>query len=423
MYRWMVLGALCLVYLFGIGPAFYGYGVALTPTAEALGISRGQASLGYSLLALTLGLSSPLVAWLMGRIGSRWTIFIGGLVAASGAILVATTSAYPLYLAGAGVLLGLGVAMQTVLPGTTIVTNWFARRRSLAMGIFLTAGGLGGFIAAPVISGLIASTGSYRAAWWAMAVSGVIAGVIGLVFARDRPEDVGMAPDGALPGTAPSVAQGAAAARVYQTPREWGVGAALRTPTFWMIVAASSVFGLGLQIVNSQLVSHLGGLGVTAGVAAGALGTMALLSAVSRLIGGPIGDRVEPRVLLAIGLIGQLAGSLLLINARDTVLVYTAVVVFGVGYGVAFVAVPSLIANYFGRQAYPRLYGIRLPVSTVVGAIGPFAAGLIFDAAGSYTMVFIGYAVLAGVAAVIAFLARPVAPPEPVAEATAPAAV
>lgn len=412
MYRWTLLGALCLVYLFGMGPAFYGYGVALTPTADALGISRGQASLGYSVLALTLGLAGPLVAWLMGRIGSRWTMFIGGLVAAGGAILVATTSVYPLYLLGAGVLLGLGVAMQTILPGTTMVTNWFARRRSLAMGIFLTAGGLGGFIAAPTISGLIAATGTYRAAWWAIAVSSVIASVIGLVFARDKPEDMGLAPDG--------VAQGTAAARVYQTPREWDVSAALRTPTFWMIVAASSVFGLGLQIVNSQLVAHLGGLGVTAGVAAGALGTMALLSAVSRLIGGPIGDRVEPRLLLAIGLIGQLAGSLLLISARDTVLVYTAVVVFGVGYGFAFVAVPSLIANYFGREAYPRLYGIRLPISTVVGAIGPFAAGLVFDAVGSYTMVFIGYAVLASVAAVIAFLARPAAPLEPV-PAAAPA--
>lgn len=405
MYRWILLGALCLVYLFGIGPAFYGYGVVLAPTAESLGISRAQASLGYSVLALTLGLAAPLVAWLMGRIGSRWTIFIGGLIAAAGAALVATSNAYPLYLLGAGVLLGLGVAMQTVLPGTTMVTNWFARRRSLAMGIFLTAGGLGGFIAAPVISNLIAATGTYRSAWWAIAASGIVAGVIGLVFAREKPEDMGLEPDGVIAGSG-------SASRVYQTPREWGVAAALRTPTFWMIVAASSVFGLGLQIVNSQLVAHLGGLGVTTGVAAGALGTMALLSAVSRLIGGPIGDRVEPRILLAVGLIGQLAGALLLINARETVLVYTAVVVFGVGYGVAFVAVPSLIANYFGREAYPRLYGIRLPISTVVGAIGPFAAGVVFDAVGSYTMVFIGYAVLAGVAAVIAFLARPAPAPE-----------
>lgn len=405
MYRWILLGALCLVYLFGIGPAFYGYGVVLAPTAESLGISRAQASLGYSVLALTLGLAGPLVAWLMGRIGSRWTIFIGGLIAAAGAALVATSNAYPLYLLGAGVLLGLGVAMQTVLPGTTMVTNWFARRRSLAMGIFLTAGGLGGFIAAPVISNLIAATGTYRSAWWAIAASGIIASIIGVIFAREKPEDMGLEPDGVIAG-------GASGSRVYQTPREWGVGAALRTPTFWMIVAASSVFSLGLQIVNSQLVAHLGGLGVTAGVAAGALGTMALLSAVSRLIGGPIGDRVEPRILLAVGLIGQLAGALLLINARETVLVYTAVVVFGVGYGVAFVAVPSLIANYFGREAYPRLYGIRMPISTAVGAIGPFAAGVVFDAVGSYTMVFIGYAVLAGVAAVIAFLARPVPAPE-----------
>lgn len=415
MYRWILLGALSLVYLFGIGPAFYGFGVALPPTAEALGVSRGEASLGYSVMALTLGLAGPLVAWLMGRIGSRWTMFIGGLVAAGGAVLVATTSTYALYVLGGGLLLGLGVSMQTVVPGTTMVTNWFARRRSLAMGIFLTAGGLGGFIAAPTISGLMSSAGTYTAAWWAIAGSSLIASVIAVIFARDRPEDMGLEPDGGA--VAESVT--AKPARVYQTPREWGVGAALRTPTLWLIILAAGVFGLGLQIVNSQLVAHLSGLGVAAGVAAGALGTMALLSALSRLIGGPIGDRVEPRLLLAIGLIGQLAGALLLIGASSPLLVYAAVVVFGAGYGVAYVSVPPLIANYYGREAYPKLYANVMLILTIVGASGPVVAGLVFDAVGSYTMVFIGYAVLAGVAAVGAFLARPVKAPEPVATSAA----
>lgn len=175
-----------------------------------------------------------------------------------------------------------------------------------------------------------------------------------------------------------------------------------------MIVLTSSIFGLGLQIVNSQLVAHLDGLGVTAAVGASALGTMALVSAISRLVGGPVGDRIEPRYLLGGGLILQLVGALLLIGANETVPIYSAVIVFGAGYGVAFVAVPSLVANYFGRQAYSQLYGIRLPVSTVIGAIGPFVAGLAFDMTGSYREVFIGYALLAGAAAIVAFVTRPV---------------
>lgn len=199
-------------------------------------------------------------------------------------------------------------------------------------------------------------------------------------------------------------------ARVYQTPLEWEIGRALRAATFWLIVFSGSIFGLGLQIVNSQLVAHLEGLGVAATLAASALGTMALVSAVSRLVGGPIGDRVEPRILLGLGLVGELVGALLLIGASSPGSIYAAVVVFGMGYGFAYVAVPSLIANYFGRQAYTQLYGIRLPVSTVIGAIGPYAAGAIFDATGTYRLVFIAYAVIAGVAAVVAFSARPTEP-------------
>lgn len=414
-YGWFLLGALCLVYLLGIGPAFYGFGVVLGPTAEALGATRAEASLGYSILALALGLTGPLVAVSMRRFGSRATIFVGGLFTAAGASLVATTSSYPLYLLGAGVLMGTGVSMQTILPGTTMVTNWFARRRSLAMGIFLTAGGLGGFVAAPGIRAIIDATGTYRSGWWVMAASALVAGIIGLLFARERPEDMGQEPDG---GSGPVTAGVAPrTAKVFQTSEDWEVGAALRTATFWLIVIASSIFGLGLQIVNSQLVAHLGGLGVPATVAASALGTMALLSAVFRLVGGPVGDRIEPRMLLGVGLIGELVGALLLIGADSTVLIYTAVIIFGAGYGVAYVAVPPLIANYFGRRSYTQLYGIRLPISTVIGAIGPYAAGLIFDATGTYRLVLIGYAVIAAGGAGIAFAARPIpAPAVPAAE-------
>jgi len=419
-YGWILLAVMCLVYLLGIGPQFYGFGVALPATAEALGLSRTQASAGFSALALLLGLSGPVTAMLMRRIGIRFTIVAGAVLTTLGAALVAVSDSFLLYVLGGGVLMGFGVGFMTILPGTTLISTWFAVRRSLAMGIFLTAGGVGGFLSANIIRSLIESTGSYRSAWWLMSGAGLAGGVLAVLFVRESPAAMGQFPDGIDPASAGgSVA--ARTSRVYQTVIEWEASKALRTPTFWYIVAANAVFGLGVQIVNSQLVAHLTGIGVTAAVAASALGSMALLSAFARLVGGPVGDRVEPRYLLAVGLAAQVAGILLLSQATSTALIYGFVVLFGGGYGIAYLSIPPLVANYFGPGPYASLYGVLLPVGTVIGALGPVVAGAVFDASGSYGTIFTGFAVLAAVTVVVALMARP--PGQPVTGVAAEPAV
>lgn len=417
-YGWILVVALCFVYLLGIGPAFYGFGVALPATAEGLGLSRTEASIGFSALALLLGLSGPITAMLMRKIGIRFTVVLGSVLIGIGASVVALTHSFPAYVTGA-VIMGFGVGFMTVLPLTTLISMWFARRRALAMGIFLTSGGVGGFLSANVVRSLIESTGTYTSAWWLMAGSALSGGAIALFFVRESPAAMGQYPDGIDPATETGVGEVARTSKVYQTSVDWEAAKAMRTATFWFIVLGQSTFGLGVQIVNSQLVAHLTGIGVTAAVAASALGTMALLSAFARLVGGTVGDRIEPRYLLAVGLAGQLAGILFLTQATTPTLIYLFVVLFGGGYGIAYLAVPPLVANYFGPTAYASLFGVLLPVATVVGATGPIVAGAVFDATGGYGAVFVGFAALAGVTVLTSLLARPPGAPHLVAELAA----
>ena len=409
-YGWILLPALCLVYGLAIGPAFYGFGVALPSTAEMLDLSRTEASATFSLLVLLLGLTAPLVAILMRRIGTRLTMTVGAVLLVAGAVLVAVGDSFITYLLGAGVLMGFGLGALTVLPGTSLINVWFVRRRALAMGLFLTAGGLGGFAAAAIIAPLIVSAGP-RSAWWLIAGTSLAAGVIAFVFVRESPAAMGQLPDGAE-ASASADGQSAAAkpSRVYHSAVDWPVAKALRSPVFWIIVAGYTIFGLGLQLANSQIVAHLTGIGVVATLAASALGTMALVSALSRLVGGLLGDLIEPRFLLAAGLAGQVVGMLLLTTATSPVQIYSAVILFGGGYGIAYLSVPPLVANYFGAGSYPALFGIAMPVGTVIGAGGPILAGIVYDATSSYTTVFIGFAIAAAVIAVIAPFLRPPRP-------------
>jgi len=419
-YGWVVLATLSLVYFLMIGTIFYGFGVVLAPMTKALGWSRAEAALGFSIMGLGSGLFGPPVALLIHRIGTRATIFAGGFVSAAGALLTWHSSSLATFYCGAGLLLGLGMCMQTVIPGTHVLNHWFHRRRALAVGVFLTSGGIGAFVAAPALNALIALTGSWRTPWLVMAAGSMAAALLALALIREWPSQLGQHPDG--DPVAPvdedeeeqdltpsgAVAPSSWPGRVYRTRVHWGVREALATPTFWAVVFAVAMSVQGLQIVDSQAVLHLTDIGVSTTLAAAALGMQGLVSAAGRLCAGTLGDRIDPRYLLAAGLASELAGVAVLSFATTPLPVYAFAVLFGLGWGLAFVSGPTLLANLFGSENYASLFGIQSAVVTCVAAAGPFLSGVVDDATGSYVGAFLAYSALALVAAgVIAGLRTP----------------
>ncbi len=95
---------------------------------------------------------------------------------------------------GGGVLAGIGVVIGGALPVQTSTMRWFVRRRALAFAIILSAGGIGGVFAPPLLNYAIASTGDWRTGWWIFAgLVGLSAVVAAFLFARDQPSDLGAA--------------------------------------------------------------------------------------------------------------------------------------------------------------------------------------------------------------------------------------
>ncbi len=216
-YGWRLLGVLSFIYFMSIGIVFYGFAVTLPEIIATFGWSRGQASTGFAITGAALGLSGPLVAAMITRIGTRLTIFAGGFVTASGALLTYFTTSLVQFYISAGLLLGLGMAMQTIIPGTQLVSNWFARRRALAIGLFMASGGLGGGLVPPLTAYAIEATGSWRVIWLAMAAGALFSSFLALVFVKERPADLGQQVDGATPDAAGSLRSNTQPARVYQT--------------------------------------------------------------------------------------------------------------------------------------------------------------------------------------------------------------
>lgn len=408
-YGWVILAALSGIYFFAVGTVVYGFSVIIPDMITAMGWTRSEAGLGYSILAFVMGMSGPVAAYCIHRFGARATMTAGGLVGVAGTLssfFMTSLLQYYIFIA----IVALGLALLSVIPGLHVIAHWFARKRALAIGIFMSMGGLGAFFAAPAISLMVQTTGNWRNAWLVMASAMLVGTVIAAIFVRETPAQKGTFVDGVDPSLASASAGGVKSSQVHQSTLSWDVKDAVRSVPYWMIVAAVCAVVFGHGVVNSQGVLHLRDLGITPVTAASAIGIIGMLGAAGRLFTGILGDRIDPRYLLAFGLAAELAGVILLIFADDVVMVYAFAIVFGAGNGMAIVAGPALLANYFGNKHYAALIAIRGLIVTPVSSLGPIVAGYSFDSTGSYTPVFLSFAVIGLIPVLILLVMRPPVP-------------
>lgn len=420
-YGWKLLAAYWLILFSVLGWPPYGSGVINTWMAESLGFDRTMLGLPYSVFMFMCGLPAPLVALLVTRKGTRFAMIAGSLVLLAACLYMALfADRFWEAVFGAGILAGAGVVMGGALPVQTSTMRWFVRRRALAFAIVLSAGGIGGVFAPPVLNYVIERTGTWRAGWWVFAGFALLSAVIAIVFARDQPSDLGQHPDGIEPGAA-AEGEGAGparAGRVHKTMEAWTSREAVRSPTLWLLLLCTCGMSMAYTWFLSHGVAHLQDLGHTKGIGALVASSMAGTTLLGKFAVGGLGDRIEPRYLFAVsvGLIG--AGLLVIVGAQGTVSLWAFGIAFGVGWGGGLTCLMTILANYYGPKAYPAAVGVALAVQPTVSAISPALSGYLYDMHGSYAPTLYTLAALCFVSALLMTRARPPVRPAPSADAT-----
>ncbi len=197
-YGWILLGALWCVFAFNLG--FPAYGGPLINSAMAIELNFSRETLGLitSFYIIMSGLPGPLVAMAVNRFGVRRTLIAGSLLNVAGATFMATVanSGAGAYL-GFGLIVGGGVCTGAAIASQTAVSRWFMRRRATAMAILYSSGAIAGFFATKfILPWAMAAGGGWRAGWWVIVTLSSLAGLLALLFVRERPEDMGLTPDG-----------------------------------------------------------------------------------------------------------------------------------------------------------------------------------------------------------------------------------
>src|SRR3984957_21293093 len=196
-YGWTMLSALWSIVFLNLGFPAYGPSVINNAMAKALGLNRETLGNMLSIYIIMSGLPGPLVAMSVNGLGVRKTLVLGSLLTIVGSLLMATVVTGGVGgMLCYGLLVGAGVATGSAMASQAGLARWFVRRRSLALSVLYSAGAIGGFVAAPLLNGLIQSTGAWRAGWWLIAALSAAAACIAFIFVRERPEDMGQVADG-----------------------------------------------------------------------------------------------------------------------------------------------------------------------------------------------------------------------------------
>ncbi|MGH8219531.1 MAG: MFS transporter [Steroidobacteraceae bacterium] len=416
---WRLLAALWVILFINLAFPMYGLSVLDPYMATALHLDRTLLGLTYAVYMSMTGIPAPLAAWLVQRFGIRATLLAGNLLLAVGAALMATviTSPWAIVLV-AGAVVGTSDAIGGPVPAQASVTRWFVKRRSFALAVLLTGGGIGGFVAAPLLDRLVAHVRiGWRAGWWVVAALGMLACVISWLAVQETPEAVGQWPDGQhpesqQPGGKREPLGGASRSqrerpRVHITSEDWSPLEALRSPTLWLLMAAALGFSAALTLFLAQGITHLEDLGHSAEMAAFALSFSVLFGLAASLAVGALGDRIDPRWLWAwcsgLDAIGMIA----LLAARSDALMFAAAAALGAAGSGAMVCLVTLLANYYGPRAYPAVFAAASAIQSTLGAVAPVVAGYWYDRHGSYEPVFLAVAALCAAGAVALALIAP----------------
>lgn len=405
-YGWVIVALGFMVMVSAGSCVFYSFGIFLKPMIADIGASRGAATIAYSIMMAIQGLLAPVVASLIGKFGTRKLMTAGLTLAVIGLALMSTaTQTWHLFLFF-GVLTGTGVALGHFLPLSTMATFWFTQKRALVIGIIMAGAGAGTFVMAPTIAYLIEHIG-WRSTWLVLAgIVFTLAVIPSAIFARTRPEDVGLLPDGRqsspLKHTPDNIDR-----KPSSIVDDWDIKAALKTPAIWMITIFNSANVFSMMMMNNHQVAHLTDMGFSPVIAASTLGILGGISAIGRLSSGALGQRVTLRYLIAIAFLMEAIGLVIFMNAQTTAAIYAYVILFGLAAGSIVVLHIAMIGDYYGAKGYAFLASTVMVITTIVGAGSPVFGGYVYDAVQSYSIPFYTCAGASVIGGICALLAKP----------------
>jgi MFS family permease len=390
-YGWLIVSIAFVTMAIGV-TARTAFSLLMPPLINEFGWDRGLVAGAFSFGFLVSAVLSPIIGRVMDARGPRIVIMTGVLLMTAG-LFLARYIERPWHLyATLGVLVGGGANLMTYAVHSQFLPNWFVRRRGLAISIAFSGVGVGAIVLLPWLQSIILTDG-WRASCWAIGLLVLLAVAPLNLLVRKRPEDIGLLPDG--DARLPSAADKRQASNIVDpawVAIEWTLARAVRTTRFWWIVLGYFCGLVAWYAVQVHQTKYLTEIGFTPLVAAWALGAVSVVGIPGQIILGGLSDRIGREWVWTAGCAGFAvcyAALIALEHAPSNVLLYLMVLSQGfLGYALTSVMGP-IVAEIFEGPHYGSIFGMITVALIGGGAAGPWVAGVIHDATGSYRLAFV----------------------------------
>ena len=392
---WNILAVAMLFQAVAFGIGIYSFTFWVAPWSEEFGVGRGRVMIVFVTMQVVMGLLSPLAGRAVDRLSIRGLIVAGALCLAAGLALAGRAATVWHLNLLYGTLIVAGMLLAGPLAGQTLAARWFTRRRGIALGVVTVGTSIGGFLVPPMVTALHADMG-WRAANDVLALFVVLAIVPPVwLLVRNAPAKTHRIEEDTLrdlpqPGPVPSTT----------------TLSILKQRIFWLTAMAFTPMACAFGGAQQNLAPFAKDLDIDAQAASYLVSVMALVMIGAKLFFGAMADRWDLRLLFCIALGGlgiALAAMLLPLNYPALLLVCG---LLGFVAGGFLPLLGALVSQNFDIRAFGRVMGMIGPFTTLA-AVGPWIAGQVRDATGSYDIAWIGLGLLLIPSALAVAMMRP----------------
>lgn len=373
-YGWTMVAVAALA-IFASGPGqSHTFSVFIPHLAKDLGISNAAIATAYGLATFLAAFALPSMGRLIDKHGTRSVMGVVAIVLGAACLMFAAVGG-PIMLAVAFAALRFFGQGSLMMCSANLVAQWFRDKRGFAMGLMALGFAASMAIHPPLGHWLIGEVG-WRNAWLLLGVMTwliLIPPILLLIW--NKPEDRGLAPDGAvIEQTDASV----------QTPLDGlSLGEALRTPTFYIVTIGWAFIAMLVTTLHFHQVAIMTQQGVGADVAARLFPLSALTMVIAMPLVGRIFDRIRTRYVFAGGLVVTAASLVLASLAHDVATATAYAICFGLNNALSMTMFGYLMPRFFGRRHLGHLQGTGQLIGVVGASLGPLPVGVAFDLVGS----------------------------------------
>jgi MFS family permease len=405
-YGWVIV-ATCFFILTVTSLVATSFPIFYVRVLEGFNWSRGSTAIALSIHLILSGVAAPFAGELIDRYGPRLIMPIGAIMTGTALILLSRSLALWQVYITFGVLAAIGCAVVHITPMTAVASNWFTRNRGMAISLVVAGPGAGQLLILPLLQGLIQRTG-WRNTYlvFGLAVLIIPTALVRLFLYR-RPSDKGLTLEEETrpQRSALNTEQGLEGTEVdgrtttefvvvdkQWAETDWTIAKAVRTQRFWTLMLVLALVASGLFLIGLHLIAYLEDKGYSPQIAAYVMGFQGFINIFGTLLGGMLGDRLGRERTLSLGVLFYI-GCIVFLNLSGLVvslfLLVGFVLLYGVGWGMAFPALMASAADLFQGKHFGSILGVLLLGGYFGAAFGSWLGGFLFDWTHAYRLNFL----------------------------------